>query len=58
MIQCTEQDGIDTDTSFVNTASSGNFSKIFDISNDNSGDVKITPLGDGFSTATINFEMR
>ncbi|MBK7635889.1 MAG: hypothetical protein IPJ13_17610 [Saprospiraceae bacterium] len=28
---------------------------MFDISNDNSGDVKITPLGDGYSSATVNF---
>jgi hypothetical protein len=55
MMRCTEQDGIDTDTSFVNNVTSGNFSKLFDISNDNSGDVKITPLGDGFSSATVNF---
>ncbi len=52
---CSELAGIDDDTSFLSTATSGNFSKIFDISNDNSGDVKITPLGDGFSSATINF---
>lgn len=55
LVQCTEQDGIDTDTSFVSAATSGNLNKIFDISNDNSGDVRITPLGDGFTTATINF---
>ncbi|MBK6947100.1 MAG: hypothetical protein IPH16_02580 [Haliscomenobacter sp.] len=52
---CSELGGIDDDTSFLSTATSGNFSKVFDISNDNSGDVKITPLGDGFSSATINF---
>lgn len=54
-LSCTEFTGIDEDTSFLSTATSGNFSKIFDISNDNSGNVKITPLGNGFSTATINF---
>jgi len=52
---CTEQDGIDGDTSFLQSATSGNFSKIFDISNDNSGKVKITPSGEGYSKAVINF---
>lgn len=52
---CSELAGIDDDTSFLSTATSGNFSRIFEISNDNSGIVKITPLGDGFSSATVNF---
>ena len=52
---CTEQDGIDGDTSFLQRASSGNFSKMFDISNDNSGNVKITPSGEGYTKAVINF---
>ncbi|MBK8627098.1 MAG: hypothetical protein IPN86_16500 [Saprospiraceae bacterium] len=52
---CTEQDGVDGDLSFLQTATSGNFSKIFDITNDNSGKVTITPLGDGFSKAIVNF---
>ncbi|MCB9082280.1 MAG: hypothetical protein H6555_11270 [Lewinellaceae bacterium] len=52
---CSELSGLDEDNSFLNTATSGNFSKIFDISNDNSGNVKITPLGDGFTSAVINF---
>jgi hypothetical protein len=52
---CTEQDGIDGDTSFLQSATSGNFSKIFEISDDNSGRVKITPLGEGFSKAIVNF---
>jgi hypothetical protein len=52
---CSEQDGIDSDLSFVNTATAGNFSKTFDISTDNSGNVTITPLGDGYSSAVVNF---
>ena len=52
---CTEIEGVDQDLSFLNSASSGNLSKIFDISNDNSGNVKITPLGEGVSTFTVNF---
>lgn len=52
---CKKQNGIDQDLSFLNTANSSNFSKIFDISNDNSGMVKITPLGEGVATYTVNF---
>ncbi|MBK9744974.1 MAG: hypothetical protein IPO94_19410 [Saprospiraceae bacterium] len=52
---CTEQDGIDGDLSFIQGATSSNLAKIFEISNDNSGKVTITPLGDGFSRAIINF---
>lgn len=52
---CTEFDGIDLDTSFVNTANSTNLSKIFQISDDNSGNVTITPLGDGFTSAIVYF---
>lgn len=52
---CAKDEGIDDDTSFVSTASSSNVSKIFDISNDNSGNVKITPLGQGVSSFTVNY---
>ncbi|MBL0146381.1 MAG: hypothetical protein IPP48_12155 [Chitinophagaceae bacterium] len=52
---CSKMDGIDGDTSFVSTAASGNLAKIFDISTDNSGNVKVTPIGNGFTSATINF---
>ncbi len=52
---CKKQDGIDQDLSFLNTVNSSNFSKIFDISNDNSGIVKITPLGEGVASYTVNF---
>jgi len=52
---CTKEDGIDSDLSFLNSAGSANLSKIFEISNDNSGNVKITPLGEGVSSSTINF---
>ena len=50
-----KKDGIDDDTSFLNTASSGNLAKIFDISNDNSGNVKITPTGEGASSYTVAY---
>jgi hypothetical protein len=52
---CAKEDGIDQDTSFVNSTSAANLAKIFDISNDNSGMVKITPLGDGASSFTVNY---
>jgi hypothetical protein len=52
---CTDIQGVDQDLSFLGTVNSANPNKIFDISNDNSGKVKITPLGEGFTTYTINF---
>jgi len=53
-ISCTVQDGIDQDTSFLNTANSEAVDAIFDISNDNSGDVKITPKGEGVTSFSVN----
>lgn len=53
-ISCTES-GIDNDTSFLSTVASGNYNKIFDISADNSGIVKITPTGEGVVSYDINF---
>lgn len=50
---CAKKDGIDQDLSFLGTAASGNVAKIFDISNDNSGNVKITPYGEGVSSFTV-----
>ena len=52
---CTKGDGIDGDLSFLNTAASSNAGKIFDISNDNSGNVKITPTGEGASSFVIEY---
>ncbi len=49
------KEGIDDDLSFLNSGSSGNLSQIFKISDDNSGNVQITPLGEGVSSFTINF---
>lgn len=54
-IGCSEQEGISADTSFLDSASSSNHNKLFEISDDNSGDVKITPVGDGFSEAVVKF---
>ena len=50
-----KKDGIDSDTSFLNSATTANLHKIFDISNDNSGNVTITPLGEGASSFVIKF---
>jgi len=50
-----ERDGIDDDTSFLSTTTVSNTGKIFDISNDNSGNVKITPTGEGASSFLIKF---
>lgn len=54
-IGCSIPDGIDQDTSFMKTVTSSNVSKIFDISTDNSGIVKITPTGDGVTSFTVNY---
>ena len=52
---CTEKEGIDDDLSFLNTAATSKVDRIFEISNDNSGNVKITPFGEGVSSYTVNF---
>ena len=54
-VSCTLKDGIDQDLSFINTVASGNVNKIFDISNDNSGKVKITPTGEGVSSFLVTY---
>lgn len=52
---CAKKEGIDQDLSFLNTAASGKLAKIFDISTDNSGNVKITPTGEGVASFTVNY---
>ena len=52
---CGKKDGIDNDLSFLKTAVAKNVSKIFDISNDNSGNVTITPTAEGASSFTVNY---
>ena len=54
-IGCSKKDGIDSDLSFVNTAAGSNIAKIFDISTDNSGNVKITPTGNGVTSFTVKY---
>ena len=50
-----QKDGINDDTSFLSTATSSNPGKVFDISNDNSGKVTITPTGQGVSMFTVKY---
>lgn len=55
-LSCTKIEGIDKDLSFLNSFSvPSNIDKIFEISNDNSGNVKITPLGSGASSFIVYF---
>ena len=52
---CTLKDGIDPDLSFLKSAASANLNKIFDISTDNSGKVKITPVGEGVTSFLVSY---
>jgi hypothetical protein len=52
---CTKTEGIHDDTSFLSSATMGTTGKVFDISNDNSGNVTITPTGEGVSSFTVKF---
>ena len=53
---CDKKDGIDDDLSFVTSASAPtNSNRLFDITNDNSGVVRITPTGTGAASYTVNF---
>ncbi len=50
---CSTPDGIDSDLSSLDAAGATNFDRIFDVSSDNSGLVRITPLGEGVSKSII-----
>lgn len=52
---CSKIEGIDDDLSFLNSSKTANPNSIFDISNDNSGNVKITPTAEGASSFVVNF---
>lgn len=54
-VSCSMKDGVDQDLSFLQTAESANTNKIFDISTDNSGKVRITPIGDGVASSVVSF---
>lgn len=52
---CEKKDGIHDDLSFLSTTATSNNNKIFDISNDNSGNVKITPTGEGAASYVVAY---
>ena len=52
---CEKQDGVHSDTSFLSSATVGTTGKVFDISNDNSGKVTITPTGEGASSFVVKY---
>lgn len=54
-IGCSVEDGIDQDTSFLKTANIENLNVLFDISNDNSGNVTITPTSEGAITYVVDY---
>lgn len=55
IVGCEKEEGIDDDLSFLNTSTTASSGKIFDISNDNSGNVRITPTGEGASSFIVNY---
>ncbi len=50
-----EKDGIDDDTSFLSSAKVNNPDKLFQITNDNSGKVTITPTAEGAASFVVKF---
>ena len=52
---CSKPEGIHDDLSFIETAASSNQNSIFDISTDNSGLVKITPIGEGVTSFKVTY---
>ncbi len=50
-----QKDGINDDTAFLETAATTSVGRIFDITNDNSGRVTITPTGEGASSFLVKF---
>lgn len=54
-LSCSVDEGIDGDTSFIETANTENLEVIFDITEDNSGNVTITPTAQGATSFTVNY---
>lgn len=54
-LSCSLEDGIDQDTSFINSANIENIGALLKITNDNSGLVTITPTGEGATTFVVDF---
>jgi hypothetical protein len=55
MTSCSTEDGIDSDLSSLSSTNPGNYDKIFDISTNNSGLVKITPIAEGVTKSVVTF---
>lgn len=55
ILGCSMEDGIDDDTSFLETVNSGNIGATFAITNDNTGLVTITPTGEGVTRFIVDF---
>lgn len=55
IVGCEKKAGIDGDLSFLQTAKTANPDKIFDITNDNSGKVTITPTAEGASSFIVKY---
>lgn len=54
-VGCSVEDGIDSDTSFVETANTKDLDVIFDITEDNSGNVTITPTAEGAVSFLVDY---
>lgn len=54
-VGCSVEDGIDSDTSFVETANTKDLKVIFDKAEDNSGKVTITPTAEGAVSFDIDY---
>lgn len=54
-LQNCEVNGLEDDTSFIENTATSSQNGIFDISKDNSGNVKITPVANGFAKAIVHF---
>ncbi len=52
---CKKIEGIDQDLSFINSVAPSKLDKIFEVSNDNSGLVRIMPLGEGVVSYEVSF---
>lgn len=55
VVGCTVEDGIDQDTSFIDSANIENIGALLKITNDNSGVVTITPTGEGVTLFEVDF---
>ena len=54
-VGCSLEEGIDQDTSFLETVNTENIGAVFAITNDNTGIVTITPTGEGVTLYTVDF---